>query len=111
MEGIKEKAIAIIYEKMLKSCHDEAVAKYWASEEYLFLEPTAFMLDVSKDEIDGKPTREVYKKYRSWCFKHNTYPISQCAFSRRLRNYFGIVILDKRVKELNGEKFRVFKVV
>lgn len=108
MKGIKERAIAIMYKENLKMCSED-VAKYWAEQEYLKLEPTAFMIAADVLDIDGKPTNEVYKNYRIWCFNNGHDPISQCAFSRRLQNYFGFGIIDKRLKTLNGKKCRVFK--
>lgn len=111
MEGIREKAIKILYDRNFEFCHDVENACYWATKEYRSLEPTSFMMDVAKEEIENKPTYEVYQKYRNYCWCHDIFPISQCAFSRRLQNYFGIMIIDKRLKEYGGKKCRVFKVV
>lgn len=111
MEGIREKAIRILFDRNFALCHDVENACYWATEEYRSLEPTSFMMDVAKEEIENKPTCEVYQKYLMYCLNRNISPITQCAFSRRLQNYFDIMIIDKRLKEYGGKKCRVFKVV
>lgn len=65
----------------------------------------SFIQTLSDDDIVNKPTNEVYKLYKSYCFRNKKLPLSQIEFSKCVTKWFNFSIVNKKVA---GIKYRVF---
>lgn len=64
-----------------------------------------FFKDVSEDEIINKNTNDVYNEYFKYCIKIGLLPINKGEFSKQVKKYFDIIIIDKKIQ---GKKCRIF---
>jgi len=65
-----------------------------------------FFKEISEEEIENEPTKEVYKRYTVYCAENNFQPLSRIEFSRQVTRRFDYEIVDKRI---DGKKYRVFQ--
>lgn len=63
-----------------------------------------------KDEpkIYDETTSKVYQEYYSFCMANNFSPLSNIEFSKQVKKFYGVDIVDKTIK---GKKYRIFKEV
>lgn len=66
----------------------------------------AFML--SRVDFDEFPTNEVYDSYVRHCEVLKCQIIKKEHFTRFVCEYFGYIVVDKRLERLNGRKCRLF---
>lgn len=65
-----------------------------------------FFKEVSEEEIDNEPTKNIYKQYQVYCAENNLQPLSRIEFSRQVTKRFNYEIVDKKI---DGKKYRVFQ--
>lgn len=56
-------------------------------------------------EIENEPTNKVYKRYQEFCVANSLTPLSNGEFSKQVKKYFDLVIVDKKI---SGKKYRIF---
>ena len=56
-------------------------------------------------QIENEPTREIYAKYNEFCMANSFNPMSNIEFSKQVKKYLDLEIIDKTIK---GKKYRVF---
>lgn len=56
-------------------------------------------------EIENEPTNKVYKRYQEYCIANSLTPLSNGEFSKQVKKYFDLVIVDKKIQ---GKKYRIF---
>ena len=64
-----------------------------------------FLDDLEDEDIEGKPTKDIYSKYVAFCVEENLQPLSNVEFSKQVKQRRDFVIVDRKVK---GTKFRLF---
>lgn len=64
-----------------------------------------FFNEIEQNELENEPTCEVYKKYQEYCIVNSVQPLSAIAFSIQVKKFFGMTIIDRKVK---GKKYRIF---
>ena len=64
-----------------------------------------FFKEVSEDEVNNEPTKNIYKLYQVFCAENNLQPLSRIEFSRQVTKRFNYEIVDKKI---DGKKHRVF---
>lgn len=78
-----------------------ALAEYEANNNPII----RFLDDLEDFEIDGKPTKDIYSKYVSFCVAENLQPLSNTEFSKQVKQRRNFVILERKIK---GVKYRLF---
>lgn len=56
-------------------------------------------------KIEDEPTSTVYRSYYEFCMTNNFQPLSNIEFSKQIKKYYGVEIVNKTV---NRKKYRVF---
>jgi len=56
-------------------------------------------------KIEDEPTSTVYRSYYEFCMANNFQPLSNIEFSKQIKKYYGVEIVNKTV---NRKKYRVF---
>lgn len=64
-----------------------------------------FFKEVTLEEVENEPTRDVYRRYQVYCSENNLQPLSNIEFSKQVKAKFGFDIVDRKI---NGKKYRVF---
>lgn len=65
-----------------------------------------FFKEISEEEVDNEPTKNIYKQYQVFCAENNLQPLSRIEFSRQVTRRFNYEIVDKKI---DGKKYRVFQ--
>ena len=65
-----------------------------------------FFKEISEEEVDNEPTKNIYKQYQVYCAENNLQPLSRIEFSRQVTRRFNYEIVDKKI---DGKKYRVFQ--
>src|SRR5690606_5972124 len=53
-----------------------------------------FFKEISEEEVENEPTRDVYKRYQVYCSENNLQPLSRIEFSRQVIRRFNYEIVD-----------------
>lgn len=64
-----------------------------------------FFKEVDADDIENKPTKEIYKMYSEFCLANAFNPMSNIEFSKQVKKQFDFEIKDKTIR---GKKYRIF---
>ena len=64
-----------------------------------------FFRSIELNEILNEPTNQIYKLYQEYCIRDNLQPLSNIEFSKQMKRYFNLEIVDKKVR---GTKYRIF---
>lgn len=56
-------------------------------------------------KIENEPTNKVYQSYYEFCISNNFQPLSNIEFSKQVKKYYDMEVVNKTVK---GRKYRVF---
>lgn len=64
-----------------------------------------FFKEITLEEVENEPTRDVYRRYLVYCSENNLQPLSNIEFSKQVKAKFGFDIVDRKI---NGKKYRVF---
>lgn len=56
-------------------------------------------------KIDGETTSNVYKQYYEFCIMNNFQPMSNIEFSKQVKKYYGMDIVNRTI---GGKKYRIF---
>lgn len=64
-----------------------------------------FFKETDKDDIENEPTSDIYRRYTTYCSENSLQALSNGEFSKQVKKYYKLTIVDKRV---NGKKCRVF---
>lgn len=64
-----------------------------------------FFKEVDVDDIVNEPTKEVYQKYNEFCLANSFTPMSNIEFSKQIKRFYDLDIVNKTVK---GKKYRIF---
>ncbi len=64
-----------------------------------------FFKEITLEEVENEPTRDIYKRYLVYCSENNLQPLSNIEFSKQVKAKFGFDIVDRKI---NGKKYRVF---
>lgn len=64
-----------------------------------------FFKEVDVDDIVNEPTKDVYQKYNEFCLANSFTPMSNIEFSKQIKRFYDLDIVNKTVK---GKKYRVF---
>ncbi len=56
-------------------------------------------------KIENEPTSVVYRHYTEFCLENNFTPMSNIEFSKQVKKYYGLKIVNKTIK---GKKYRIF---
>lgn len=64
-----------------------------------------FFKEISIEDIENNPTKDVYKKYSEFCIANSFQPMSNIEFSKQVKKYYGVEIIDKTIKRV---KYRIF---
>lgn len=64
-----------------------------------------FFKEMDKDQVENEPTNQVYKAYQEYCLSNSLQPLSNGEFSKQVKKYYEVVIIDKKI---NGKKYRIF---
>lgn len=64
-----------------------------------------FFKDITIDDLLNNPTRDLYTRYNVFCAENNFNPMSNVEFSKKVKQQFGVEIVDKKI---SGKKYRVF---
>lgn len=65
----------------------------------------SFFKEIDKSEIENEPTKDVYKRYQEFCIVASLQPLSAGEFSKQVKSYFNMDVLNKKIK---GKKYRIF---
>lgn len=55
--------------------------------------------------IENEPTNEIYKQYYEFCIMNNFQPMSNIEFSKQVKKYYDVDIVNKTI---DGKKYRIF---
>lgn len=58
-----------------------------------------------KPHIENEPTNEIYKQYYEFCIMNNFQPMSNIEFSKQVKKYYDVDIVNKTI---GGKKYRIF---
>lgn len=58
-----------------------------------------------KPHIENEPTNEIYKQYYEFCIMNNFQPMSNIEFSKQVKKYYDVDIVNKTI---DGKKYRIF---
>jgi putative DNA primase/helicase len=64
-----------------------------------------FLREVDFDQVENEVTNDVYKRYSTYCAENNYHAVSNIAFSKEVKKFFGFEIVDKKI---DGKKRRIF---
>ena len=64
-----------------------------------------FFKEISIEDIENNPTKDIYKKYSEFCIANSFQPMSNIEFSKQVKKYYGMEIIDKTIKRV---KYRIF---
>lgn len=64
-----------------------------------------FFKEISIEDIENNPTKDIYKKYSEFCIANSFQPMSNIEFSKQVKKYYGVEIIDKTIKRV---KYRIF---
>ncbi len=64
-----------------------------------------FFKEITLEEVENEPTRDVYRRYQIYCSENNLQALSNIEFSKQVKAKFGFDIVDRKI---NGKKYRVF---
>lgn len=64
-----------------------------------------FIKEITMEEVENEPTRDVYKRYQVYCSENNLQALSNIEFSKQVKAKFGFDIVDRKI---DGKKYRVF---
>lgn len=78
---------------------DNAIAEYEEGNNPVLL----FFKEDPK--IENESTGAVYKEYYEFCMANNFQPMSNIEFSKQVKKYFDVTIINKTI---NGKKYRLF---
>ena len=56
-------------------------------------------------KIENEPTNKVYQDYYEFCISNNFQPLSNIEFSKQIKRYYGVEVINKTIK---GKKYRIF---
>ncbi len=56
-------------------------------------------------KISNEPTNKVYQGYYEFCMMNNFKPMSNIEFSKQIKKYYGVEIVNRTIK---GKKYRIF---
>lgn len=65
-----------------------------------------FFKEITMEEVENEPTRDIYKRYQVYCSENNLQALSNIEFSKQVKAKFGFNIVDRKI---NGKKYRVFQ--
>jgi putative DNA primase/helicase len=65
-----------------------------------------FFKEITMEEVENEPTRDIYKRYQVYCLENNLQALSNIEFSKQVKAKFGFDIVDRKI---NGKKYRVFQ--
>ena len=65
-----------------------------------------FFKTVVAEEIDGQPSKDVYRMYSEYCINDGLTPMSNIQFSKEVKKFYSFEIVDKKI---DGKKYRVFE--
>ena len=65
-----------------------------------------FFKTVTKDDLEGQPTKDVYRMYSEYCINDGLTPMSNIQFSKEVKKFYSFDIVDKKI---DGKKYRVFE--
>ena len=57
-------------------------------------------------KIVNEPTNKVYQGYYEFCMANTFKPLSNIEFSKQIKKYYGVDIVNKTIK---GKKYRIFE--
>lgn len=57
------------------------------------------------ESVENEPTSKVYREYEEYCITNGLTPMSSGEFSKQVKKYFDLVIVNKKIQ---GKKYRVF---
>jgi putative DNA primase/helicase len=64
-----------------------------------------FLQEITLEEVENEPTRDIYKRYQVYCSENNLQALSNIEFSKQVKAKFGFDIVDRKI---DGKKYRVF---
>lgn len=64
-----------------------------------------FFKEISIEDIENNPTKDIYKKYSEFCIANSFQPMSNIEFSKQVKKYYDVEIIDKTIKRV---KYRIF---
>lgn len=64
-----------------------------------------FFKEITMEEVENEPTRDIYKRYQVYCSENNLQALSNIEFSKQIKAKFKLDIVDRKI---NGKKYRVF---
>lgn len=64
-----------------------------------------FFKEISIDQVENNPTKDVYRKYNEFCIANSFQPMSNIEFSKQVKKHYDMEIVDKTIK---GKKYRIF---
>lgn len=64
-----------------------------------------FFKEINIEDIENNPTKDVYKKYSEFCIANSFQPMSNIEFSKQVKKYYDVEIIDKTIKRV---KYRIF---
>lgn len=64
-----------------------------------------FFKEIDREDVINKSTRDLYSRYGLFCAENNFNPMSNIEFSKKVKKYFGVEIVNKKI---NGKKYHVF---
>lgn len=64
-----------------------------------------FFKEINIEDIENNPTKDVYKKYSEFCIANSFQPMSNIEFSKQVKKYYDMEIIDKTIKRV---KYRIF---
>ena len=64
-----------------------------------------FIKEITIEEVENEPTKDVYKRYQVYCSENNLQALSNIEFSKQVKAKFELDIVDRKI---DGKKYRVF---
>lgn len=64
-----------------------------------------FFKEISIEDIENNPTKDIYKKYSEFCIANSFQPMSNIEFSKQVKKHYDVEIIDKTIKRV---KYRIF---
>ena len=65
----------------------------------------AFLEELGADAVENEPVKEIYQKYKEFCYANQFEPLNRIEFSRQVSKMLNFTTKDKRIK---GEKVKIF---
>lgn len=64
-----------------------------------------FFKEIKIEDVENNATKDVYKKYNEFCIANSFQPMSNIEFSKQVKKYYDMDIVDKTIKRV---KYRIF---